>query len=130
MNRYLTSEADIRELPLAGAMVGMIRVATHYVDISLILPLTSATGEIRVESACTVDDIEGGSARVPAGPELGRSLLPFLDAQVSTVDAQDLDLILEFTNGRRIQVHTEPTGYESYSVTIEGDVAVALESWS
>lgn len=110
--------------------MAMIRVATHYVDLSLILPVTPASGEIRVESACTVADIDRGSAKVSAGPDLGRNLLPFLDCQISTVDAQGLDLILEFTNGRRIQVHTEPTGYESYSVTIDGDVAVALESWS
>lgn len=130
MNRFLESEADIRELRLAGATVAMVRVATHYVDLSLVLSNTSATAEIRIESDCTVADTDGRSSKLPPGPDLGRILLTLLDSDISAVNAQGLDLILEFTNELRIQVHTEPTGYESYSVSIDGDVAVALKAWS
>lgn len=108
----------------------MVRVASHYVDISLSLPGPALAGEIRIESSCTVTDVGGSSVKALAGAGLGEALLPFLDTQISSVDARRLDLIVEFANGWRIQVHTDPTGYESYSVTIGGDVAVALEASS
>jgi hypothetical protein len=130
MNRYLESELEIRSLRLAGAEVGMVRVANHYVDLSLTVPATLSKGDVRIESDCTVAVTRGKSVKLPVGPELGKQLLSFLNLTVLSVDAQALDLILNFTGGRSIQVHALPTGYESYSVTIDDDVAVAIQAFS
>jgi hypothetical protein len=99
VNRFLESEADICELRLAGATIAMVRIANHYVELSLVLLNTSATAEIRIESDCTVADSDGKSSTLLPGPDLGRILLTLLDADVSAIRAQGLDLILEFTTG-------------------------------
>jgi hypothetical protein len=104
-------------------------VSSYYVDLALALADAPTTAEVRIESSCTVTSADGGSCRFPAGPDLGRVLLELLDSQISSLDANELDLILEFTGGHRIQVHAEVTGYESYSVSTNGDVAVALKPW-
>jgi hypothetical protein len=79
--------------------MAMVRIANHYVELSLVLLNTSATAEIRIESDCTVADSDGKSSTLLPGPDLGRILLTLLDADVSAIRAQGLDLILEFTTG-------------------------------
>jgi hypothetical protein len=126
MNRYLTTNDEVRNLPLRGATLTQVRVASTYID--LIFEMSgSGTGEIRVEARGTVT-ASGDSRTSEAGPALGSSILSLLDAQVENVESDDLDLMLTFGQGRVLALHVDGSGYESYSVTLGGDTWVAIRS--
>ncbi|MGL5827875.1 MAG: hypothetical protein ACRCYU_24175, partial [Nocardioides sp.] len=122
--KFLRTIDDVNGLPLIGSVVTQVRVSSARVD--LVMETTNdGVAIVSLESSVSLHG-RGSDRTLEAGAELGVHLVSLLDLRVVRLSSRSLNMVIEFEGGSTLTANIDRSQYESYSVTLNDHVWVAL----